>query len=79
MEKSGIKFAGSYFDLAIFPFAQLIHKLYFSVGQFDPRLCSKQLIEFSYSLFSLSRTGGETIFRRSAEFHNNPGCNTNRG
>uniref|UniRef100_A0A0D9Y2M5 Uncharacterized protein n=1 Tax=Oryza glumipatula TaxID=40148 RepID=A0A0D9Y2M5_9ORYZ len=24
-------------------------------------------------------TGGETIFRRSAEFHNSPGCNKNRG
>ncbi len=26
-----------------------------------------------------SFTGGETIFRRSAEFHNSPGCNKNRG
>nr|BAD54071.1 hypothetical protein [Oryza sativa Japonica Group]BAD54187.1 hypothetical protein [Oryza sativa Japonica Group] len=26
-----------------------------------------------------SVTGGETIFRRSDEFHNSPGCNKNRG
>jgi hypothetical protein len=24
-------------------------------------------------------TSGENIFRRSAEFHNSPGCNKNRG
>ncbi|BAB90445.1 hypothetical protein [Oryza sativa Japonica Group] len=27
----------------------------------------------------ISHTGGETIFRRSADFHNSPGCNKNRG
>uniref|UniRef100_A0A0E0NM58 Uncharacterized protein n=1 Tax=Oryza rufipogon TaxID=4529 RepID=A0A0E0NM58_ORYRU len=26
-----------------------------------------------------SATGGETIFRRSADFHSSPGCNKNRG
>lgn len=24
-------------------------------------------------------TGGETIYRQSADFHNNPGCNKNQG
>uniref|UniRef100_A0A0E0H3N5 Cytochrome P450 n=1 Tax=Oryza nivara TaxID=4536 RepID=A0A0E0H3N5_ORYNI len=34
---------------------------------------------FDWSLPGGTGTGGETIFRRSADFHNSPGCNKNRG